>query len=181
MARAPDDPFRGAVRFVFNFQEQSFRKNKPRFPMMNSMIFLVFAIVALISATNIDFKNCDTNGAVTVQSVDVSPDPVVSGQNLDVKASGTSTMALSSGTIEIAASVFGVTVLKENKDLCDCMSCPVDVGEFSLNYAYALDSKVPAFKNVEIKVTGIDNSSAEIFCISFVTDIVKDKETIILA
>lgn len=146
-----------------------------------SFIFVIVALIFVINAEQIAYTNCDSSSPVTFTSVDVSPFPLVAGQDILIKASGSTTETLTAGTVTITASAFGITVLKENKDLCQFASCPVNAGPASIAATQAIPKSVPALKDIEIKVEAVDQSNNEILCISFKADIVKSSETIILS
>jgi len=111
------------------------------------------------------FSDCGSQG-VTVNSVVFDPYPPVPGKQMTITLTGSLAHAASSGTINIDATYIGISVLNENKNLCDLLSggCPAAAGAFTADYSTGLTSAAPA-GTYTATISGSTNAGDKI-CIS---------------
>ncbi|KAK1586523.1 hypothetical protein Q3G72_003417 [Acer saccharum] len=129
-------------------------------------IFSFFLLFSSIEARGI--KYCDKKGdyPVKVQEVEISPDPVVSGNPATFNISASTVQALSGGKVVIDVSYFGVHVHKETHDLCEETSCPISSGNFVLSHTQSLPTITPP-GSYTLKMTMTDKNKQKLTCITF--------------
>ncbi|KAJ1393793.1 MD-2-related lipid-recognition domain [Sesbania bispinosa] len=115
----------------------------PKFYLLLSLSILF--ISSLHVQAKVNFKYCDkkANYAVTVSGIEISPNPVVSGNPATFKVSATSGQAIYGGKLIIGVSYVGVPVHTETIDLCDEVSCPVTSGNFLISHTQSLPAITP--------------------------------------
>ncbi|GLT48640.1 hypothetical protein SLA2020_222510 [Shorea laevis] len=107
-----------------------------------SFFALSLLLLPSLEATNVRY--CDKKFyPVKVQGVDISPDPVVSGNPATFTISASSDQAISGGKLVIDVSYFGVHVHTETHELCEEASCPIAVGDFVLSHSQTLPGFTP--------------------------------------
>ncbi|GKV35021.1 hypothetical protein SLEP1_g43341 [Rubroshorea leprosula] len=122
-------------------------------------------LLPLLQATSVRY--CDRKFyPVKVHGVDISPDPVVSGNPATFTISASADQAISSGKLVIDVSYFGVHVHKETHDLCEEASCPIAVGDFVLSHTQTLPGFTPPGLYT-LKMTLEDERNQQLTCISF--------------
>ncbi|WVZ03564.1 hypothetical protein V8G54_024370 [Vigna mungo] len=83
------------------------------------------------------------NYPVKVTGVDISPDPVKSGNPATFKIYATSGKSILGGEVVIGVSYVGVPVHTENIDLCNEVKCPVSNGNFVISHTQTLPVITP--------------------------------------
>ncbi|GAB2274528.1 hypothetical protein Dimus_009296 [Dionaea muscipula] len=129
------------------------------------LIWVSFAFPS-IQATAV--KYCDKKGdyAVKVKGVEISPNPVVSGQPATFSIHASSGKAISGGKVAIDVSYFGVHVHTEIHEFCEETSCPISAGEFVLSHTQTLPGFTPpGFYTLRMKME--DENKDQLSCISF--------------
>ncbi|KAL5575018.1 hypothetical protein UlMin_017679 [Ulmus minor] len=125
-----------------------------------------YLILPSIEAASV--KYCDKKGnyAVKVQGVEISPNPVVSGQPATFNISASTGQAISGGKVVIEVAYFGIHVHTETHDLGEEISIPIAAGNFVLSHSQTLPGFTPPGSYV-LKMTMEDNKSRVLTCISF--------------
>ncbi|KAM3586930.1 hypothetical protein VKS41_001979 [Umbelopsis sp. WA50703] len=120
-------------------------------------------------------KNCgDSNDILTIEHINLSPDPPVKGQNLDIDFKGTlSEEVVNGSTINLIVKYGVVKLLQKTLDLCEQAKeidreCPIPAGEFSFTKTVELPKEIPGGKyTVNAKILTPDER--EITCLNGVT------------
>uniref|UniRef100_A0A2P2JV73 Putative phosphatidylglycerol/phosphatidylinositol transfer protein DDB_G0282179 isoform X2 n=1 Tax=Rhizophora mucronata TaxID=61149 RepID=A0A2P2JV73_RHIMU len=131
-------------------------------------LLFIATCLLLPSVLSTDVKYCDkeANYAVKVYGVDISPNPVVTGEPATFNISGSTGQTLSGGKVVIDVSYFSIHVHRETHDLCDEICCPVAVGSFVLSHTQRLPGYTPP-GSYTLKMTMKDNDNEELTCIRF--------------
>uniref|UniRef100_A0A1J3FK47 Putative phosphatidylglycerol/phosphatidylinositol transfer protein n=1 Tax=Noccaea caerulescens TaxID=107243 RepID=A0A1J3FK47_NOCCA len=129
------------------------------------LLFLSLFLLPTLRATS--FHYCDKKlDPVKVKGVEISPDPVVSGQAATFNISGSTGEEISGGKVVISVSYFGIHVHTETHDLGDETACPVAPGSFVLSHSQTLPSITPP-GTYTLKMTIKDENGGRLTCISF--------------
>ncbi|XP_019413099.1 PREDICTED: putative phosphatidylglycerol/phosphatidylinositol transfer protein DDB_G0282179 [Lupinus angustifolius] len=142
------------------------------FQSLHKFYYILFLSILFLSSflaqAKVTFKYCDQKGnyAVKVSGIEISPNPVVSGEPANFKISASSGKAISGGEVVIGVSYIGVTVHTERIDLCQEVTCPVSNGNFLISHTQTLPSITPPGPYA-LKVTLTDNSGELLTCIKF--------------
>ncbi|KAF8090087.1 hypothetical protein N665_0487s0007 [Sinapis alba] len=129
------------------------------------LILLLFLLLPSLRATS--FHYCDKRlDPVKVKAVEISPDPVVSGEAATFKITGSTGEDISGGEVVISVSYFGVHVHTETHDLCDESTCPIAPGSFVLSHSQTLPPITPP-GTYTLKMTINDKNGGRLTCISF--------------
>jgi hypothetical protein len=103
---------------------------------------------------------------LSIATVQVSPDPPVSGQNISVVADGTVDEQLQTGSLlVISVSYMGVDIFSENLPMQEVTKIPVGPGPITIFYAIVIPSGVP-HGQYQLSLTFNDQSGTEITCIA---------------
>uniref|UniRef100_A0A0C9RG92 TSA: Wollemia nobilis Ref_Wollemi_Transcript_28510_871 transcribed RNA sequence n=1 Tax=Wollemia nobilis TaxID=56998 RepID=A0A0C9RG92_9CONI len=110
---------------------------------------------------------------VKVKSVDIDPNPVVSGKPATFTISATSENGITGGKLTIEVFFYGVRVHTESHDLCTKTTCPVEQGAFTLTNSQSLPGFTPpgAYR---IRMKMIDADDNVLTCIYIKFNIVHD-------
>ncbi|XP_015953202.1 uncharacterized protein LOC107477662 [Arachis duranensis] len=140
------------------------------FPKLNILLCLsIFLLSSFRAHAKVKFNYCDkkANYDVKVSEVEISPDPVVSGEAATFKIKASSGQAISGGDLIIAVSYLGIPVRTENHDFCEeVSSCPVSSGDFVISHTQTLPSFTPP-GSYTLKMTLKDNKDELLTCIKF--------------
>ncbi|KAL0558952.1 hypothetical protein IC582_003541 [Cucumis melo] len=140
----------------------------------NRIIFLLFTVLLLFPVIfAAKFEYCDRRGnyPVKVDELEVSPDPVKSGQPATFTVSASTEKNLSGGKFVVEVSLFGLHIHSESHDLCEETSCPIAPGKFSLSHSQSLPPFTPPGSYV-VKIILRDSKNQQLTCISFKLKIV---------
>ncbi|OIW05899.1 hypothetical protein TanjilG_23686 [Lupinus angustifolius] len=137
----------------------------------NLYLILSFSILFLssfLAQAKVTFKYCDKKGNydVKVSGIEISPNPVVSGNPANFKISASSGKAISGGEVVIGVSYIGVPVHTERIDLCQEVTCPVSNGNFVISHSQTLPSITPPGPYA-LKMTLKDDNGELLTCIKF--------------
>ena len=89
---------------------------------------------------------------LTIDTVDLSPNPPVPGQALNISASGTFSKDVEAGATVFLQVKYGyITLIKQEADLCDQignvdLTCPLEKGKMTLEKSVAIPQQVPKGK-----------------------------------
>ncbi|KAL1190163.1 MD-2-related lipid-recognition protein ROSY1 [Cardamine amara subsp. amara] len=133
-------------------------------PLLILLLLPLFFSSALCTTS---FHYCDKRlDPVKVKGVEITPDPVVSGDAATFKISGSTGEDISGGEVVIKVSYFGIPVHTETHDLCDETACPIAPGSFVLSHSQTLPSITPP-GTYTLKMTINDKNGGRLTCISF--------------
>ncbi|KAF8395478.1 hypothetical protein HHK36_019424 [Tetracentron sinense] len=144
-----------------------------QFKLIAPLLFAAFLLIHSIQATDVkycglinEYADKKGNYVVKVQGVEISPDPVVSGQPATFSISGYTGQAIPGGKLVIDVSVFGVHIHSETHDLCTETSCPISIGNFVLSHSQILPGFTPP-GSYTLKMRMKDGSGQQLTCINF--------------
>ncbi|KAL5169608.1 MD-2-related lipid-recognition protein ROSY1 [Glycine soja] len=118
----------------------------PRFYLLVSLSILFLAPFHAQAKIKVTYCDKKADYAVKVSGVEISPNPVVSGQAATFKISATSGKAIYGGEVVIGVSYVGVPVHTERIDLCEEVTCPVANGNFLISHTQTLPAITPPAK-----------------------------------
>ncbi|CAO1618894.1 unnamed protein product [Parajaminaea phylloscopi] len=115
--------------------------------------------------------------AVEVQSIEVSPDPPVPGQNLTVKAKGIVKSRIEEGSIaDVTVKIGLIKLLSKQFDICEearnndvAVKCPVQPGEYEITQVVALPREIPPAK-FNVHVNAIGAKDEDLTCLDIAID-----------
>ncbi|KZT56845.1 hypothetical protein CALCODRAFT_496830 [Calocera cornea HHB12733] len=117
----------------------------------------------------------DLSYAVEIQSIEVSPDPPVPGQNLTVAVTGTTRMPIEDGAYaDVTVKLGLIQLLKRRFDVCEeaananvTIQCPVEPGDYQLSHTVALPREIPKAK-FGVQVRGVTQDDEDMVCLDIV-------------
>jgi len=111
----------------------------------------------------LDFCSDPAEYILTIDHVDLSPDPPLPGQKLTISANGTFSKDIEPGATVFLQVKYGlITLIKQEADLCDNlpqidMSCPIKEGVLSIKKEVDIPKQVPPGKyTVHADVNTVD-------------------------
>ncbi|GAK66636.1 phosphatidylglycerol/phosphatidylinositol transfer protein [Moesziomyces antarcticus] len=119
------------------------------------------------------WSSCGTGDeVVSVDSIVVSPDPPVPGQNLTVRAKGTIKDEVSDGTFaDVVVKLGLIRLLARRFDVCEearannaDLQCPLSAGDYELEQTVALPREIPPGK-FNVHVTGENQDGSNLVCL----------------
>ncbi|XP_038880737.1 putative phosphatidylglycerol/phosphatidylinositol transfer protein DDB_G0282179 [Benincasa hispida] len=149
----------------------------------NRILFLLVAVLLLspfILAAEFDYCDRRGNYPVKVDELQVSPDPVKSGQPATFTVSASTEKNLSGGKFVVEVSLFGLHIHSESHDLCEETKCPIAPGKFSLSHSQSLPPFTPPGM-YSVKIILRDSKNHQLTCINFKLKIVFGEEESLVA
>ncbi|CBQ69689.1 related to phosphatidylglycerol/phosphatidylinositol transfer protein [Sporisorium reilianum SRZ2] len=119
------------------------------------------------------WASCGTGDEIVdVESIVVSPDPPVPGQNLTVRAKGTIKDEVSDGTFaDVIVKLGYIRLLARRFDVCEearqnnaDLQCPLSAGEYELEHTVALPREIPPGK-FNVHITGENQDGSNLLCL----------------
>ncbi|SAM85015.1 related to phosphatidylglycerol/phosphatidylinositol transfer protein [Ustilago bromivora] len=109
---------------------------------------------------------------VDVESILVSPDPPIPGQNLTVRAKGTVKDEVSDGTFaDVVVKLGLIRLLARRFDVCEeartnnaDLQCPISAGDYELEQTVALPREIPPGK-FNVHLTGENQDGSNLLCL----------------
>jgi len=141
-------------------------------------LLVVVANCSLIPLTNAAaakpvYCDLDKSFPVKVKSVDIDPNPVVSGKPATFKISATSNKDIPGGKVSIDVFFHGLRVHTESHDLCTKTTCPINQGSFVLTNSQSLPGFTPA-GDYKLRMKMMDADDKVLTCVYFNFKIVHD-------
>ncbi|KAL6966701.1 hypothetical protein U1Q18_032491 [Sarracenia purpurea var. burkii] len=129
-------------------------------------VFTPCLLVPSIQARDIKYCNKKANYVVKVDDVDISPDPVVTGEPTTFTIKALTNQALTGGKMVLDVSYFGIKVHSESHSICEKTSCPISSGKFVLSHTQTLPEITPP-GSYTLKMKMEDEKGRELTCASF--------------
>ena len=85
---------------------------------------IFFGLYLALSTYAHDFNVCDNNN-INLNTLQLTPDPPVAGQNLKVTLTGKTNIHLTNQSAHLQFTVLGIPVSKIDLDICSGNHCPV--------------------------------------------------------
>lgn len=135
------------------------------------VLLVVVANCSLISLTNAAaakpiYCDLDKSFPVKVKSVDIDPNPVVTGKPATFTISATSSKAIPGGRLSLDVFFYGLRVHTESHDLCTETTCPVKQGSFVLTNSQSLPGFTPA-GDYKLRLKMMDAGDKVLTCVYF--------------
>jgi hypothetical protein len=124
------------------------------------------ALLAVASAVSVPFTSCGT-GSFTAKAVDVNPFPPSRGKSVKITTQGHLASQITGGKFEVDVSLAGITLLKQNGDMCKFspdLACPQQPGDVTAGYTMDVPIIAPNGK-YDIVFHGSDQDGKVVFCI----------------
>ena len=129
----------------------------------------MFACLFVLAST--PFKTCVSADHMHLSDLTLSPDPPVHGEHVSLKITSTPDIAITAGTVTVAATVFGIPVPGgPTYDLCTEVGfhCPLAPAKpVAASVDYRVSPHVPPGIDATISLQIKDGDGAEIGCASF--------------
>merc|ERR1719487_1941726 len=139
--------------------------------------FLAVCILAVLFAANADdiFKFCDPSQSgytLQTQSVSVSPNPPVSGQDLKVSINGVSSKPVAKGSMaKVHVDYAGVELFDGTLDLCSfgssAIKCPLSPGVQNISIVQNIPDVAPPGGPYTGTIDLKDQSGNQVTCLNF--------------
>ncbi|KAJ1018040.1 hypothetical protein NDA16_004909 [Ustilago loliicola] len=119
------------------------------------------------------WASCGTGDEIVdVESIVVSPDSPVPGQNLTVRAKGTIKDEVSDGTFaDVVVKLGLIRLLARRFDVCEearannaDLQCPLSAGDYELEHTVALPREIPPGK-FNVHITGENQDGSNLLCL----------------
>ncbi|KAK3264697.1 hypothetical protein CYMTET_26578 [Cymbomonas tetramitiformis] len=95
----------------------------------------------------------------------MSPYPIVEGQDLTVRAAGTTAEQLEDGSVaEVRVKLYGIKVFSETVKLCEGENCPIAKGPLEAKISTSVP-RVGLSATVTVEVAIKDENGAEVDCV----------------
>ncbi|KAI8903850.1 ML domain-containing protein [Gorgonomyces haynaldii] len=139
------------------------------------------AVTPLMAAGSGDvqtiFTSCGDSTYILqrLDSITVNPYPVISGQPLNINATGLTTADVVTGAkVKVVAKLGFIPVLTKEIDVCTQpgISCPIPAGVNSINVAQDIPSITPA-GNINVDITMTNGDGAKLACLTGKIQVVK--------
>jgi len=129
---------------------------------------LLLVLFAAVCYADI-WSNCgQASDHLQIDTVTITPDPPVAGQNITVSASGYLDEIVTNGTVNVVLKYDNfITVVKQTISICEsgAVTCPIAAGQYSQTITELIPSSVPRGQ-YNGTVTIADQTGSEIACIS---------------
>ncbi|EEF38289.1 putative phosphatidylglycerol/phosphatidylinositol transfer protein DDB_G0282179 [Ricinus communis] len=135
-------------------------------PVLSVFLLSLCLIVPFTRATDVRYCDKKADYDVKVKGVEISPNPVVRGQQATFSISASTGKAISGGKLIIEVSYFGWHIHSETHDLCDETSCPVSDGNFIVSHSQVLPGFTPP-GSYSLTMKMYDGKKHELTCIAF--------------
>ncbi|KAF9780897.1 hypothetical protein BJ322DRAFT_1082292 [Thelephora terrestris] len=125
------------------------------------------ALGGLTARDNQSFKPCGGSG--TILSVNISPDPPVAGEELEVFVTASTPRPITAqdnAVVRATVSHDGQVVWSQSNNICDTASCPVQPGTYSFTYNVQLPEGVST-NEINILTNGYGPYSGPLSCFDF--------------
>ncbi|KAF9789127.1 hypothetical protein BJ322DRAFT_1041157 [Thelephora terrestris] len=123
------------------------------------------ALGGLSARDNHSFKPC--GGLNTILSVNISPDPPVTGEDLDIFVTAFTPVPIADNAVaQVIASHNGQVVGSQTVNVCDTASCPGQPGTYSFTYNVQLPEGFSP-NEINILTNGCSPSYGPLFCFDF--------------
>ncbi|KAL5545686.1 hypothetical protein UlMin_005373 [Ulmus minor] len=132
-----------------------------------SLLLSICLMAPLVQATTTEVRYCDKKAYdVKVSGVDITPYPVVRGEDATFSIAANAGEPISGGKMVIDVSYFGWHIHTETHDLCQETSCPVSTGDFVVSHSQVLPGFTPP-GSYSLKMKMYDGNQRQLTCITF--------------
>jgi hypothetical protein len=137
------------------------------------MALLVVMLVMSAMATSVPYKNC--GGSITIGEVDITPYPIVKGQNAQLSMNGIAGADVADGQYKITAAAFGVVLKTITGQFTEVITnVPFKTGDnVTVSYGLTIPAYAPSIK-VDLEFSGTDTDNNKVFCFDFSSQVTLD-------
>lgn len=111
---------------------------------------LISAFFIMVSAH--EFKTCLTNPILTINEINLTPEPAVVGKDVTIVVSGSTSQTLTTMNAVVDVKAYGIHILSTTIDVCSQIKCPVS-GSFEFTVIQNVPSSVPAGVSIDAHIT----------------------------
>ena len=110
------------------------------------------------------FTTCADHGHFRVTSVDVTPQPLVPGKKVSIRASGTLEEQLTGGTYQADIRYMGVSVLQRSGSIGELIALPAEPGPTTMGTRVKVPREAPE-GSYELRFSAVDQNNATLTCL----------------
>jgi len=138
---------------------------------MIKKIFYLLSSLVLINAH--DYNLCDSNNLITIDSINLNPDPPQVGKDLVVDIHFNTNVDITKATGEMDIKKFGINIAKVNFDICQENQCPILKNtQNKISITKNIPKDVPAGIKVNTE-TVITSNNTRLVCVNLDTTVDK--------
>jgi len=124
---------------------------------------LLTALLSSATATSASISTCGSNNLFTVNSMSLTPDPPIVGQNMTMSIYYTNPgPAITGGTAKYSISYNGLPY-SSTDDLCKATECPIEIGEHTVISSALWDGSLSG--KIATTIQWSDQTGAPLLCI----------------
>jgi hypothetical protein len=128
---------------------------------------LLTALLVSVAATSASISTCGSNNLFTVNSMSLTPDPPIIGQNTTMSITYTNPgPAITGGTAKYSISYNGLPY-SSTDDLCKATECPIEIGEHIVTSSALWDGSLSG--KIATTIQWSDQTGAPLMCIQLIT------------
>ena len=136
---------------------------------MFTQIFLALSLA--LSTYAHDFNVCDNNNNINLNTLQLTPDPPVAGQNLKVTLTGKTNIHLTNPSAHLQFTVLGIPVSKLDLDICSGNHCPISANDtYNWVVNYPIPNDHPGGMTIDVSLD-INDSNHTVGCYELETNI----------
>ncbi|KAJ6519920.1 ML domain-containing protein [Mycena sanguinolenta] len=148
------------------------------FRLTTLLLFGAFLLQAYAATAGWEYVDCGSpSNPIQIESIELSPDPPLLGQDLTVTARGVVTEVIAEGATAQATVKLGlIKLLQRTFDVCEesrkanaTISCPVEPGPYEVVHTVALPKEIPKAKFV-VLVRGSTVAEETMLCLDLKID-----------
>jgi hypothetical protein len=136
---------------------------------MKNLIYLLFSF--FLSVTAHDFSLCSDDPIFKITQVNLTPDPPLQGNNLEIDITGDVTNTITTFETDMTLKLYSVQIISENFDLCSFTSCPITGSPSTVKFVYEIPNIFPTGVAFDLQF-----NSSNIACLDI--SITFEKETV---
>lgn len=134
--------------------------------MHSARFSLCLAVVLLgaLSCNALTWESCnESNAAIKLSKVEMTPDPPTANSLVKIRILGTSGAEVADGDVSVKISWAGMQVAQQTLSLCKFLSCPIKAGPITATYENTMPSFVPRGK-YGVDVVARSGSGSDVLC-----------------
>ncbi|KAJ7136763.1 ML domain-containing protein [Mycena epipterygia] len=134
--------------------------------------------VGMVAAGRLEYTSCGRpSDAIVLESIAVSPDPPVAGQDLTITVRGRTTQRIEDGAYaDVAVRLGLIKLLNKQYDVCQqaqdknvSVQCPIDKGVYEVVHTVALRKEIPPAQ-FHVAVRGYTDEDRGMLCLDLTVD-----------
>ncbi|KAF8216127.1 ML domain-containing protein [Mycena galopus ATCC 62051] len=150
------------------------------YPLTTLLLFCAFLLQAYAATAGWEYVDCVPSNPVHIESIKLSPDPPLPGQDLTVTVKASVTEVIEEGaSADVTVKLGLIKLLQKKFDICQearnanaTVSCPVEPGPYEVVQTVALPKEIPKAKFM-VLVRGLTVAEEDMLCLDLKIDFMK--------